>query len=42
MGLNNKIKEQFMTNQSITQTTVEWALALHKKEMKKFVNNVEL
>lgn len=31
-----------MTNQSITQNTVDWALNLHKKEMKKFVSNIEL
>ena len=29
-----------MTNQSITQNTVDWALNLHKKQMKKFVNNI--
>ena len=31
MGVNNKIKEQYVSNQAISQETVEWALNIHKK-----------
>jgi hypothetical protein len=40
MGINNRIKEQYISNQQITQNVIDWLLNIYKREMKKFVMNI--